>query len=601
MKFIRRPGCQAKVGLAVAITALSLGGGCGEDSSQESVEMPADAPDASGAVAAQTASAGDAIFVDVTQQVGIEFHHFIGNGKYYFPEIMGSGCGVFDYDNDGDLDVYALQGALLDPEEKLGDPVYPYRGQGVPRNRLWRNDLEQGTLRFTDVTEQSGVGDAGYGMGCAVADYDNDGFLDLYVTNYGPNVLYHNNGDGTFTDVTAGAGVGNALWGASASFSDLNNDGLLDIYLANYVDWRLSLDRECYSSTGIRDYCAPITYKPAPDALYFQRPGGRFEDVSSATGIDRGRGNGLGVCCADFNCDGKLDIYVANDGTENFMWINRGDGTFEDQALFGGVAVNDGGTCEAGMGVSASDVDGDGDEDLFLAHLTRETSTLYLNDGGGFFRDATTEFGLATITQKFTSFGSRWFDYDSDGLLDLFNPNGEVYWQQSAADDPYPYQQLNQLFRGTAERRFQDVSAVAGPPFAVEEVSRGAAYGDLDNDGDIDIILLNNNGPLRVLRNEVGSRLHWLALQLRGVRSNRSAIAARIALKLPNGRTYWRRVHSDGSYCSASDLRVHFGLGEQSGPVEGTVYWPSGLVEKWPNLKVDTQVDLIEGQGQSLQ
>ncbi|HUU85846.1 MAG TPA: CRTAC1 family protein [Phycisphaerae bacterium] len=548
------------------------------------------------------ATTARATFLDVTAEVGIEFHHFIGNARYYFPEIMGSGCAVLDYDNDGDLDVYAVQGALLNPDQPVNEAICTYRGEGVPRNRLFRNDLERGRLHFTDVTDEAGVGDAGYGMGCATGDYDNDGFVDLYVTNCGPNVLYHNNGDGSFTDVTVGAGVSNSRWGASASFADLNRDGLLDLYLSNYVDWRLENDRACYSSTGVRDYCAPITYKPAPDALFLQRGGGVFEDVSAASGIDRGQGNGLGVVCADFNGDGRTDIYVANDGTPNFLWISQGDiaaPTFEDQALFGGAAVNDSGMSEAGMGVTADDFDADGDPDLFVAHLTRETSTLYVNDGKGLFRDATTEYGLAAITQKSTSFGARWFDYDNDGWLDLFSPNGEVYWQEWAADSPYPYQQVNQLFHRDGVGRFEEVSASAGPHFAVAEVSRGAAYGDLDNDGDVDIVLVNNNGPLRVLRNEVGSESgHWLSIHLEGVRSNRSAIGARIALGLPDGRTLWRRVCSDGSYLSASDMGAHFGLGELTVCGDTVVYWPSGLVERYGGLAADTEVRLREGQGE---
>ena len=258
-------------------------------------EEPAENPSAG--PAPEAPATVQPIFADVTEQVGLDFYHFIGaTGQFYFPEIMGAGCGVFDYDNDGDLDIYAAQGALLNEEQTLDQATFPYRGSGRPHNVLYRNDLDRGRLHFTDVTEGSGVGHTGYGMGCAAADYDNDGFLDLYVTNYGPNVLYRNNGDGTFTDVTAEAGVDDTRWSASAAFADVNGDGLLDLYVANYVDWRLVIDRACYSSTGVRDYCSPVTYKPAGDSLFYQRAGGRFENVTAGTGIDRDKGTGWAWC-----------------------------------------------------------------------------------------------------------------------------------------------------------------------------------------------------------------------------------------------------------------------------------------------------------------
>ena len=577
---------------ALAAAVCLAAAGCRKDEPAE---------DSSVGPAPAAPAAGRPIFADVTEQVGLDFHHFIGaTGQFYFPEIMGAGCGVFDYDNDGDLDIYAVQGALLNEEHTLDQATFPYRGSGRPHNVLYRNDLDRGRLHFTDVTEESGVGHTGYGMGCAVADYDNDGFLDLYVTNYGPNVLYRNNDEGTFTDVTAEAGVDDTRWSASAAFADVNGDGLLDLYVTNYVDWRLAIDRACYSSTGVRDYCSPVTYKPAGDRLFYQRPGGRFEDVTTATGIDRDKGNGLGVVCADFNGDGRTDIYVANDGVPNFLWLQRRDGTFQDQALLAGAAVSDGGMPEAGMGVTAQDFDGDGDLDIFVNHLKDETSTLYVNNGRGVFHDSTIKCALAADSRCFTGFGTHWFDYDHDGLLDLFSANGAVYYLDSLAGDPYPYHQPNVLLRYSKEGKFENVSARAGPHFAISEVSRGAAFGDLDNDGDIDLVVSNQSNPLRLLRNEVGSRGHWLSVRLEGTTSNRSAIGARTALTLPDGRTLWRRVHTEGSYCSASDLRVHFGLGQATVCGELTVHWPSGRVEKWPGPIVDTQVHLREGEGEAL-
>ncbi|MHC4066067.1 MAG: CRTAC1 family protein [Planctomycetota bacterium] len=576
------------LGVAFAATA-----GCRKD------QPPKDPPSASEAVA--SASANQPLFTDVTEQVGLTFHHFTGaTSRYYFPEIMGAGCAVLDYDNDGDLDVYAVQGALLGEGETLDQALFPFRGSGIPRNRLYRNDLDGDRMHFTDVTEASGVGHAGYGMGCSVGDYNNDGFVDLYVTNFGPNVLYRNNGDGTFTDVTAASGADDPRWGASAAFADFNGDGLLDLYVTNYVAYRLAIDRACYSSTGVRDYCNPVSYKPAGDSLFLQRAGGSFENVTAEAGIDRDKGNGLGVVCADFNADGRMDIYVANDGTPNFMWINLGDGTFKDQALLAGAAVNDDGMTEAGMGVTAADFDGDGDPDIFVNHLKDETSTLYVNDGGGLFHDATIAFALGPDSRPFTGFGTYWFDYDNDGRLDLFSANGAVYYLQSLAGEIYPYRQLNQLFHRLTNGKFEDVSSQAGAPFSVSEVSRGAAFGDVDNDGDIDVLVSNQHAPLRLLRNDVGSQGHWLSVRLQGVASNRSAIGARIALTMPDGGTAWRRVHADGSYCSANDLRVHFGLGQATSGRDLTVHWPSGRVEQWPVAAVDTHVDLAEGEGQAL-
>jgi len=556
--------------------------------------------------AKKTADTG-AAFVDVTDEVGLHFRHFTGAaGKFYFPEIMGSGCAVFDYDSDGDLDVYAVQGALLDESATLEQAAFPFVGEPPPRNRLFRNDLDRGGLHFTDVTDSAGVGDAGYGMGCAAGDYDNDGFVDLYVTNYGPNVLYRNNGDGTFTDVTATAGVGDPGWSASAAFADLTADGYLDLYVTNYVEWRPQIDRACYSPSGVRDYCSPLSYRPAAHRLYFQREGGLFEDVTAAAGIDRERGNGLGVVCADFNGDVRIDIYAANDGMPNFLWINQGDGTFKDEALPAGAAVNADGMPQAGMGVGVEDFDDDGDLDVFITHLRNEYATLYRNDGRGAFQDSSIEFGLVACTRAFTGFGTAWIDQDHDGQLDLFCANGAVYYLDALAGDPYPYHQTNLLLRRRPDGRFEDVSPRSGAAFAVSEVSRGAAFGDLDNDGDLDIVVSNNNGLLRVLRNttiESGGRApapaagHWLRVRLEGTRSNRSAIGARVALTLEGGRTLWRRVHSDGSYCSASDLRVHFGLGQADRCTDLVVHWPDGAAERFSAPGVDTEVHLREGQG----
>ncbi len=522
-------------------------------------------------------------FTEVAAETGLRFQHVTGaDGKYYMPEIMGSGVALLDYDRDGDLDVYLVQGS------------------GPPGNRLFRNLLkEQGELRFTDVTEKAGVGDEGYGMGVAVGDYDNDGYPDLYVTNFGPNRLYHNNGDGTFSDVTAQAGVDDTRWSTSAAFLDYDRDGDLDLFLTNYVDFTVRGNKTCHAPTGEIDYCTPAAYKGTPDRLFRNEGKGRFVDVTTETGIGTAFGPGLGVICADFNGDGWSDIYVANDGEANLLWMNQGDGTFEEEALLSGVAYSGDGLPQAGMGLAAADFDGDGDEDILVTNLTREGSTLYRNDGDGLFYDTTREAGLADESFLFTGFGVQWFDYDNDSRLDLFAANGAVSIVSSLRGTAYPYQQQNQLFLNTGNGKFQETTATAGPALQLLEVSRGAAFGDIDNDGDIDIVVSNNSGPARLLRNDLGSKSGWLSVQLDGVRDNRDGLGARVALRLKGGRTLWRRAHRDGSYLSSSDVRVHFGLGSEAVIEAVEVLWPSGAREVWEEIGANREVKLKQGSGKA--
>ena len=358
---------------------------------------------------------------------------------------MGAGAALFDYDNDGDLDVYLIQGASLD------GTMFPGGG-----NRLFQNNLvPTGRLSFSDVTRIAGVASSGYGMGAATGDYDGDGDLDLYVTNFGPNVLYRNNGNGTFTDVTREAGVGDPRWSASAAFLDYDRDGDLDLFVTNYVDFTLKGNILCYDAAGGRDYCNPSVYRALPDRLYRNEGNGRFRDVTAPAGIGAKFGRGLGVIGDDFNRDGWPDILVANDGVENQLWMNQKDGTFQDAALSAGIAYNADGAAQAGMGVTADDFDEDGDDDVFISHLVRETHTLFLNEGRGLFHDATIRFGLAVPSYFGTGFGTRWFDYDNDGWLDLFVANGAVTIEENQRGSPYPYRQRNQLFHNESGRRFQ--------------------------------------------------------------------------------------------------------------------------------------------------
>jgi enediyne biosynthesis protein E4 len=553
------------------------------------------------------ASAADVLFEDATEKTGLRFQHFIGaTGSYFVPEIFGSGVALLDYDGDGDLDVYFLQGMVLDRTKSLKDSIFPVPKEHFPGNRLFRNNLiPTGKLSFTDVTEQAHVaGNGGYGMGAAVGDYDNDGHPDLFVTNYGKDILYHNNGDGTFTDVTKEAFPAEESFGSSAAFVDYDRDGFLDLIVVRYNSFTVQGNKRCSGYAGAREYCGPGDYRPIPDKLYHNDGKGHFTDVSQKAGLGAAFGNGLGVVCADFNGDGWIDIFVANDKTPNQLWINHGDGTFEDDALMSGTAFDDEGKAHAGMGVTAGDFDGDGDEDIFISNIMGETHMLYLNLGKGVFRDATKLYGLGYTTVPYTGFGTLWFDYDNDGRLDLFIADGEVRAIESQRGKPFPYDQKNQLFHNEG-KTFRDVTGEAGPVFDLSEVSRGAAFGDIDNDGDIDIVVSNANGPARLLLNQIGNRNHWLEVRLQGVTVNRDALGARVALLRQGRPALWRRVATDGSYLSANDPRVHFGLGPdaelRTAPPESiVVIWPDGSRETWPVPGVDRLLQFRQGTGTKL-
>lgn len=538
------------------------------------------------------------VFVDATTRSGLEFQHFNGmSGELYFPEMMGGGVALFDYDGDGDLDVYLVQGHMLGGKpvaEATFPPAHP-----IPLiDRLYRNDLEDGRVTFTDVTESAGIRAEGYGMGVAAGDYDNDGHVDLYVTNFGANELWRNRGDGTFEDVTGKAGLGDPNWSVSASWLDYDRDGWLDLYVGNYVDYSFDNPKPCRSSTSARDYCSPLVYQPQVDSLFRNRGDGTFEDVSESTGIRRAYGGALGVVAADFNGDRWPDIYVANDGVANQLWINDGKGRFDNDAVMAGVAFNMDGSPEASMGVDAGDFDGDGDEDLFMTHLARETNTLYINDGRGWFEDRTVAMGLANPSFAYTGFGTAWIDYDRDGWLDLLVVNGAVtrVEAQLMAGDPYPLKQPDQLFRNLGDGRYTEVTAQAGTAFKASLVSRGAAFGDLDQDGDPDVVIGNNAGPARVLINVLQGDAGWIGLRLVTREGRRDAYGARVALEAD--RPLWRRVRADGSYASSNDSRVLFGLGPKA-PAELAVrvIWPDGVEERFAGLASGRYHQLRQGGG----
>lgn len=529
----------------------------------------------------------DSVFRDVSGKAGLDFEHLNGaDGNFNLPEIMGSGGALLDYDNDGDLDVYLVQAGSV---EAPGDTV----------NRLYRNELSPASdaalPRFDDVTDLARVGDGGYGMGVAVGDYNNDGFADLFVTNFGRNALYRNEGDGTFTEIGGAAGVDDDRWGTSAVFFDFDRDGFLDLFVANYVGFRVSENPVC-RPTGERDYCHPSNFDPQVDILYRNRGDGTFADVTGAAGVDRAYGSGLGAAALDFDDDGWMDIYVANDGNENQLWWNRGNGTFEDVALFGGVALNGDGAAEAGMGIAVDDFDRDGDPDIFVTHLRDETNTLYENQGGGLFEDATFPRGLGYPSLSATAFGVQWLDFDNDGLLDLFVANGAVAIGQPEVRGVARYAEPNHLFRGDGSR-FETVPMSSDPEAELVEVSRGAAFGDVDNDGDVDVLVSNNDGPARLLLNQVGARRHWILLKLKRNRGEPRGFGARVTLFRKNGDRVSRTVGSGGSYGSASDPRVHFGLGAATDVSGVEVAWPGGGTEFFSGVVVDRENELVEGAG----
>jgi len=543
------------------------------------------------------------IFVESAAAAGLAFTHVNGaTGRYYLPEVMGAGVALLDYDNDGDLDVFLVQGGALPAD---GAATAGRANSGPLTCRLFRNDLASAadgrrTPHFTDVTEAAGVGLRGYGMGVAVGDYDNDGYPDLFVTSFGSTTLLHNNGDGTFADVTKQAGVSDSGWSTSAAFFDYDRDGNLDLFVAHYVDFTTAANKLCNDPAGARDYCSPRAYRPVPDRLFRNDGRGHFADVTAAAGIAKAYGAGLGVATGDYNGDGWLDIYVANDGTPNQLWINRRDGTFVDEGPISGAALNQNGNPEGSMGIASGDFDLDGDEDLFVTNIVGETSVLYVNDGRGNFEDARVKSGLAALTAAFTGFGTDWIDYDNDGWPDLFVANGAVNIVEAQRGQPSPYRMRNQLFHNLSGRRFEETSAAAGPAFARAEIGRGAAFGDVDNDGDVDIVVTNNNGPVRLLLNQAAPRNHWLQVRLDERPGNRFGIGALVGVERGGRPTSWRRVRTDGSYLSASDARVHFGLGATPSIDAVVVQWPDGQRERWTGIGGDRLVTLRRGSGQSL-
>jgi hypothetical protein len=526
-------------------------------------------------------------FTDVATAAGITFRHDnAASSEKYLIETMGSGCGWIDYDQDGLLDLYLVNGAAT----RVYHPSRPLR------SALYRNN---GDGTFTDITGKAGVGAEGlFGMGVAVGDYDNDGFPDLFVLGYGRCILYHNNGDGTFTDVTARAGVENSgRWASSAAWFDYDNDGRLDLVIANYVDW--SPERNFYcGDTGpaMRSYCHPDDFHGQPATLYHNNGDGTFTDVSKSSGVGLKGGNGLGIVTFDYDDDGWQDIFIANDHMPNFLFHNNRDGTFREVAYAAGVAVSSDGQFEAGMGTDAADTTGSGRMDLVVAHLDMQLARLYQNLGDHTFDDATMRSKIGYATYHMSEFGARFMDYDNDGARDLFMANGHVLdnIERYHADSRYAEPKL--MFRNNGRGIFENVSDRLGPDFQLPRVSRGAAIADFDNDGDLDILVNNNGQAPQLLRNDGGNANHWLEILLIGTKSNRDGVGARVKLSAGDLVLYDQRK-CGMSYQSAQDPRLHFGLGPRSNVDSVEIVWPSGSVTRLGSLKSNQIIAVKEGVG----
>ncbi len=558
-------------------------GGSTETASPPASPAPDVMSEASPSAAADSSGPGPHVwFEDVRSSSGVDFVHVSGHdGKHFIPEIVAGGAALLDYDGDGDLDLYLVQGGgvRVDAADR-------------PGNRLYRND---GDFRFTDVTEASGAGDRGYGMGVACGDYDNDGRTDLYVTNVGPNVLYRNNGDGTFTDVTLDAGVGDPGFGASATFLDYDGDGDLDLMAVNYLNWSVATELVCYNDMGEADYCAPGNYQaPARDVLYRNNGDGTFTDVTVELGLAAKFGTGLGVAAADFDGDGRVEIAVANDGMEDQFWVwNARAGVFADLALMKGTARDQDGQAKAGMGMAVNDVDFDGDPDLLVCNLGNETDSFFRNDGA-FFTDVTAAKGLAP-SRPFTRFGIGWHDFDNDGALDLYQANGRVMTKSTRYTDDDVYAEPNLLFVGGADGRFAAASPRGGVGGEIARTSRAAAFGDLDDDGGVDIVVVNRNAPPSILRNRVPERGGWVMARLVDG-SGRDALNARLTARAGD-RLIVREARSGSSYLASNDPRIHVGLGGAAGLTGIEVRWPSGRVERFDDVLAGSIVTLREGAG----
>ena len=525
-------------------------------------------------------------FTDVTAQAGIHFKHNSGAfGKKYLPETLGVGCAFLDYDNDGWQDIL-LVNSMDWPEHKTAKSFLS----------LYHNN-QDGT--FTDVTQKAGLAVEMYGIGVAVADYDNDGNEDIYITCVGPNHLFRNLGGGKFADVTARAGVGDPGFSTSAVWFDYDNDGMLDLFVANYVDWSVEKDQFCSLDGKNKSYCTPQSYKGQSSTLYHNKGNGTFENVTQRAGLNDPSSKSLGVALLDYNNDGRMDLFVANDTEPNKLYKNNGNGTFTDEAVAAGVAFSEAGTARAGMGVDAGDYDGSGRQGIVLGNFTNESMALYRNDGTGLFTDEAPNSGIGKMSAQSLTFAVFFFDYDLDGLLDVFAANGHVSDDISVVQPNVKYAQPPHLFHNKGKKKFEEMTGKLGRALQRAIVGRGAAYGDIDNDGDLDLLITSNNGPARLLRNENANQNDLLRVKTVGTKSNRDGIGAKLTLKTAKGVKLFNMVKTGSSYCSQSELPITFGLGT---PEDGKlltleILWPSGTKDTISDIKPNQSIAIEEGKG----
>lgn len=519
---------------------------------------------------------------DVTAETGIDYLHTDGSsGQRYIVETVCCGLALLDYDGDGDVDIYFLNGAPL-PGARVEPP---------PRNALYRND---GNWRFTDVTDQAGVGDTGYGLGVCVGDYDNDGDADIYLNNFGPNVLYRNNGDGTFSDVTAAAGVANgSLVGAGACFLDIEHDGDLDLYVGNYIDFACERNQGRFVN-GHPAYAGPMIYGPVPDTLFRNNGDGTFTDISAASGVAAHSGSTMGTICVDYDEDGDTDIVVGNDAMGNFVLKNNGSGHFEEAALFAGLAYDRHGVGQGTMGVECGDYDNDGHLDFFMTSYQKQWATLYRNTGGGFFSDVTHATGAGAGSLPEVTWGAGMIDFDNDGDRDLFIACGHLQDNVDLWDDSTHYLARNLLLVNSGPGKFTNRSDQSGNGMASKFSSRGAAFDDLDNDGDIDVVVLNSRSHPTLLRNDSPDGNHWLQVRLRGTRANRDGVGARIRV-VAGDLTLVDEVFSGRGYQSSYGMQPHFGLGRHERLDRVEVRWPGGQTDVATNVVADQVLEITEG------